>query len=232
MSTADELKKAAGIFAVDTFVQPGMLVGLGAGSTATYAIHHLGEKIQAGELNAITAIACGSKSEAIARQYHIPLVEFKPDTRIDVTIDGADEVDPQLYLIKGGGGALTREKIVAQVSRKEVIVVDETKLSPNLGEKWHVPVEVVPFGWQTQMAYLDSLGAVPKLRMNGNDSPYQTDQHNYIIDADFGPIDNPIFLGEEIKRRTGIIEHGLFLNLVTDLIVASPEGVRHISHEA
>ncbi|MCB2179783.1 ribose-5-phosphate isomerase RpiA [bacterium] len=231
MSTVDELKKEAGIFAVDHFVRPGMLVGLGVGSTAIHAIRHLGEKLQSGELNAITAIACGTKSEAAAREYQIPLVEFKPDTRIDVTIDGADEVDPQLNVIKGGGGALTREKIVAQVSRKEVIIVDESKLSQKLGEKWHIPIEVVPFGWQSQMGYLESLGAVPQLRMNEGGTPYQTDQHNFIIDANFGPIENPIFLGEEIKRRTGIVEHGLFLNLVSEVVVASPEGVRLITHE-
>lgn len=231
MSAADELKKAAGIYAVDNFIKPGMLVGLGVGSTAIHAVRRLGEKIQAGELSAITAIACGTETENAAIEQQIPLVEFKPGTRIDVTIDGADEVDPQLNLIKGGGGALTREKIVAQVSRREIIVIDDSKTSPILGEKWHVPVEVVVFGWQTQMDYLESLGAVPTLRLDENGAPYRTDQNNYIIDANFGPVDNPIFLAEEIKRRTGIVEHGLFLHLATDLVIASPEGVRHIVHE-
>ncbi|MEJ2757932.1 MAG: ribose-5-phosphate isomerase RpiA [Anaerolineales bacterium] len=231
MSETDDLKKAAGEFAVDNYIQPGMLVGLGVGSTAIHALHRLGELIQAGELTSITAIPCGLQAEEAAHEYQIPLVEFTPTTRIDITIDGADEVDPDLNLIKGGGGALTREKIVAQVSRREIIVVDESKLSAKLGEKWHVPIEVLRFGWQTQMGYLESLGANPQLRMTDDDTPYLTDQNNYIIDADFGPIDNPIFLAEEIKRRTGIIEHGMFLHLATDLVVASSAGVRHITHE-
>jgi ribose 5-phosphate isomerase A len=231
MSETDDLKKAAGEFAVDNYIQPGMLVGLGVGSTAIHALHRLGELIQAGELTSITAIPCGLQAEEAAHEYQIPLVEFTTTTRIDITIDGADEVDPDLNLIKGGGGALTREKIVAQVSRREIIVVDESKLSAKLGEKWHVPIEVLRFGWQTQMGYLESLGANPQLRMTDDDTPYLTDQNNYIIDADFGPIDNPIFLAEEIKRRTGIIEHGMFLHLATDLVVASSAGVRHITHE-
>ncbi len=231
MSEVDDLKKAAGEYAVDNFIQSGMLVGLGVGSTAIHAVRRLGELVQAGELTSITAIPCGHQAEEAAQEFQIPLVEFTPTTRIDVTIDGADEVDPELNLIKGGGGALTREKIVAQSSRREIIVVDESKLSSKLGEKWFVPIEVLRFGWQTQMGYLESLGSEPVLRMAENGTPFLTDQNNYIIDANFGMIDNPIFLGEEIKRRTGIIEHGLFLHLATDLVVASSIGVRHISHE-
>lgn len=231
MSDVDDLKKAAGEYAVDNFIKPGMLVGLGVGTTAIHAVRRLGELIRKGKLTSITAIPCGLQAEEEAREYQIPLVEFTPTTRIDITIDGADEVDTELNLIKGGGGALTREKIVAQVSRREIIVVDEGKLSGKLGEKWSVPIEVLRFGWQTQMGYLESLGANPQLRMKEDDTPYLTDQNNYIIDADFGIIDNPIFLAEEIKRRTGIIEHGMFLHLATDLVVASSAGVVHTTHE-
>jgi len=145
-----------------------------------------------------------------------------------LTIDGADEVDPNLDLIKGGGGALLREKIVAQASRREIIVVDESKLSPALGTRWAVPVEVVPFGWRTQALYLESLGADVNLRQDRNRKTFTTDQGNLILDCQFGPLSQPADLAAKLNSRTGIVEHGLFLDLATDLIVAGAEGVRHI----
>jgi len=145
-----------------------------------------------------------------------------------LTIDGADEVDPNLDLIKGGGGALLREKIVAQASRREIIVADESKLSPALGTRWAVPVEVVPFGWRTQALYLESLGADVRLRQDENKKTFTTDQGNLILDCQFGPLLQPADLAAKLNSRTGIVEHGLFLDLATDLIVASAEGVRHI----
>jgi ribose 5-phosphate isomerase A len=231
MTSQTRLKKQAAEYAVDNFVEPGMLVGLGHGSTASFAIHKISNKLQNGDLTSITAIACSKETEALASSMGIPIVEIQPTTRIDVTIDGADEVDPDLNLIKGGGGALTREKIVAQLSRREVIVVDDSKTSQNLGENWGIPVEVIPFGWQTQMDFLETLGAEAKLRTTGEGSPFLTDQHNYIIDANFGVIENPIFLADELKRRTGIVEHGIFIELVTDLVVASENGIRHLTDE-
>ena len=231
MTSQADLKKQAAEYAVDNFIESGMLVGLGHGSTASFAIEEISQKLHRGDLTSITAIACSKETEGLARALGIPIEEIQPTSRIDVTIDGADEVDPDLNLIKGGGGALTREKIVAQLSNREVIVVDNSKTSQNLGENWGIPVEVVPFGWQTQMYFLETLGAVATLRITGEGAPYLTDQHNYIIDANFGVIDNPIFLADELKRRTGIVEHGIFIDLVTDLVVASENGIRHLTDE-
>lgn len=231
MTNKDELKKQAAAYAVENFVNSGMLVGLGHGSTASHAIQILGKKLHSGQLSSITAIACSVESEQLARTSGIPIVEIDPTTRIDLTIDGADEVDPDLNVIKGGGGALTREKIVARLSRREVIIVDDSKLSKSLGEKWPVPVEIVPFGWQTQMNFLETLGAKPLLRTAKDGTPTRTDQGNYIIDANFGVIDNPIFLADELKRRSGIVEHGLFIQLVSDLVIASQETITHKTHD-
>lgn len=224
-------KKAAGEFAVTEFIDSGMLVGLGFGSTAVHAVRKLGELIQQGELRSITAIACARSTEDLARELGIQLIDFTPDTVIDVTIDGADEVDPDFNLIKGGGGALTREKIVAQASRRQIIVVDESKRVPLLGTSWPVPIEVIPFGWQTQMGYLNSLGAEPVLRLSDNRQPYRTDQGNYIIDANFGPIEQPGVIAGLLEGRSGIVEHGLFLNLATDLVVSGAGGTVHLKKE-
>src|SRR5512137_2406560 len=156
-----------------------MVVGLGAGSTALLAVRGLAGKLSRGELTDIVGIPCSSVIEAEARKLGIPLTTLDdqvigPDGRvIDLTFDGADEVDPDLNLIKGGGGALLREKLVAQSSRYEVIIVDESKLSPMLGTHWAVPVEVIPFGWRTQAAYLESLGAQPHLRLGGDGAPFK-----------------------------------------------------------
>jgi ribose 5-phosphate isomerase A len=164
---------------------------------------------------------------AEAERLGIALTTLAEHPVIDLTIDGADEVDLHLNLIKGGGGALLREKIVAQATRREIIIVDDSKMVQQLGTNWAIPVEVIPFGWQSQAAYLASLGAVVTQRQRDG-AVYQTDQGNYILDCNFGPISDPYTLGAQIKSRTGIVEHGLFLNLATDVIVASPDGIRHI----
>ncbi len=206
-----------------------MIVGLGAGSTALLAVQGLAEALARGELAGILGIPCSSVIEAEARRLGIPLTTLEDHPVIDLTFDGADEVDPDLNLIKGGGGALVREKIVAQASRREIIVVDESKLSPLLGTRWALPVEVVPFGWGSQAAYLESLGARIRLRSgDGAAEPFITDQGNYILDCDFGPIADPVGLGARLDARTGIVGHGLFLGLATDVIVAGASGVRHL----
>jgi ribose 5-phosphate isomerase A len=147
---------------------------------------------------------------------------------IDLTIDGADEVDPALNLIKGGGGALFREKIVAQASRRLVIVVDESKLSPNLGEKHSLPVEVARFGWKSQERFVAALGGHPVLRPGTGGHPYETDQGNWILDCAFGPIADPVELAMRLAARAGIVEHGLFCALASEVIVAGDGGVREI----
>jgi ribose 5-phosphate isomerase A len=215
------------------YIQSGTIVGLGAGSTAILAVRGLGERLSRGELTDIQGIPCSRVIEAEARRLGIPLTTLEDHPVIDLTFDGADEVDPALNLIKGGGGALLREKIVAQASRREIIIVDESKLSPALGTHWAVPVEVIPFGWRTQAAYLESLGAKVRLRPGDTaEEPFKTDQGNLILDCNFGPIGDPVSLGARMDARTGIVAHGLFLGLATDVIVAGAAGIRHRQRQA
>ena len=217
-----------------TCIRSGMTVGLGAGSTAILAVRGLAEMLLKGELTGIVGIPCSREVEREARRLGIPLTTLEDRAPgptghvIDLTFDGADEVDPELNLIKGGGGALLREKIVAQSSRYEIIIVDESKLSPALGTHWAVPVEVIPFGWRTQSAYLESLGARPVLRLGPDGAPFITDQGNYILDSSFGPIADPVALGARLDARTGIVCHGLFLGIANEVIVAGVSGIKNL----
>jgi ribose 5-phosphate isomerase A len=226
-----DLKRQAAERAV-TAVESGMVVGLGSGSTAAFAVRRIAQLLSEGKLRDILGVSCSRLVEAQARTLGIPLTTLEEHLVVDLTIDGADEVDPDLNLIKGGGGALLREKIVAQASRREIIAVDESKLSPVLGTHRPVPVEVIPFGWRTQAAYLESLGSKPALRLKDDGTPFETDQGNLILDCDFGPIPDPAHLAVRLKGRAGIVEHGLFLELATEVIVASAEGIRHIKRKA
>jgi ribose 5-phosphate isomerase A len=225
------LKQQAAERAVE-FVKSGMVVGLGHGSTAIFAVRRIAQLLHKGQLQDILGVPCSLQVEEEAQRLGIPLTTLDEHPVVDLTIDGADEVDPHLNLIKGGGGALLREKIVAQASRREIIVVDETKLSPALGTHWSVPVEVVPFGWRSQAAYLESLGARPILRRNSDGTPLKTDQGNLILDCHFGPISQPDQLAAQMSERAGIVEHGLLLGLATDVIVASDQGIRHLKRES
>jgi ribose 5-phosphate isomerase A len=211
-----------------TFVQSGMIVGLGTGSTAIFATRRIGQLLREGDLTRIVGIPTSSTTAAEARQLGIPLLDEAMPRDVDVTIDGADEVNPALDLIKGGGGALLREKIVAQASRRVIVVVDESKLSPALGTRFFVPVEVLPFGWQAQARYLESLSArvVPRQARDG--ALFATDQGNLVLDCTFGPIDDPAALAMLLDARAGIVGHGLFLGLTTDVIVAGASGIRHL----
>lgn len=221
------LKQKAADCAVE-LVQSGMIVGLGSGSTATLAVRRIGERLRSGQLRDILGIPCSLQTEQEALRVGIPLTTLEEHPQIDLTIDGADEVDPAFNLIKGGGGALLREKIVAQATRREIIIIDESKLSPVLGSHWPVPVEVAPFGWGSQSAFLQSLGAKIVLRRNPDGSPYKTDQSNLILDCSFGPIAGAAALASQMKARTGIIEHGLFIGLVSEVIVAGQDGCRRL----
>lgn len=227
----DERKRAAGEYAVD-LVASGMVVGLGTGSTAAFATRRLAALLAAGTLHDITAIPTSAATERLARELGIPLVAGEWPDHIDVTIDGADEVDPALDLVKGAGGALLREKIVAQVSRRMVIVADDAKLSPRLGSRSRVPVEVVPFAWTSQARFVESLGARAALRSDSDGSPVVTDGGHYILDCDFGPISDAGALASRLAGRAGIVGHGLFLGLATDLVVAGADGVTHRRREA
>ncbi len=218
------LKQQAGVFAAE-LVQSGMSIGLGTGSTAIHATRHIAQRLTSGELHTIRAIPTSRATEAAAIELRIPLASFADCQRIDMTIDGADEIDPALNLIKGGGGALLREKIVAQSTDRFVIVVDESKLSPRLGSLFAVPVEVVEFGWQAQVRFLQSLGANVIMRRNGGEI-YRTDQGNLILDCDFGPIEDAQELASELNARAGLVEHGLFISLAQQVVVAGNTGIR------
>jgi ribose 5-phosphate isomerase A len=213
------------------FIESGMIIGLGHGSTAIFAVRGIAELLKAGALKEILGVPCSTQVEAEARQLGIPLTTLEEHPSIDVTIDGADEVDPNLDLIKGAGGALLREKIVAQASRREIIVVDESKLSLALGTHRALPIEVAPFGWRAQTTYLETLGSRVSVRQTSKETLFKTDQGNLIIDCTFGPIEQPALLGATLSERAGIVEHGLFLGLATDIIVGGAEGVRHLRRD-
>lgn len=209
------------------FIAPGMVVGLGTGSTAIQAMRRLAERLRQRMLTDILAVPTSLETEQEARRLGIPLTNLESDLQLDVVIDGADEVDPALNLIKGGGGALLREKIVAQAGRRLIIVVDESKLSPWLGGRRALPVEVIPFGWKTQQSFLEDLGATVRLRRNARGKAFATDQGNFILDCRFGPIRAARQLAQTLDSRAGIVTHGLFLQMATDLIVAGAEGIEH-----
>jgi len=206
------------------FVASGMVVGLGHGSTAAHAVRRIATLLGEGALRDLVAIPCSNEVAEQARELGIPLTSLDDYPSVDLTIDGADEVDPDMNLIKGGGGALLREKVVACASRREVIVVDASKLSDRLGIRFALPVEVVPFARTTEARFLASLGADVSLRDGGS---FRTDSGNYILDCRFEGIDDPHALAARLDVRPGIVGHGLFLGLATDLVVAGPDGVRH-----
>jgi ribose 5-phosphate isomerase A len=227
---AAQFKEEAAKHAVH-FVRSGMKVGLGTGSTAIFATRLIAELLRTGELSDIVAFATSKATAEEALRLGIPLLPDDLPEDLDLTIDGADEVDPEMNLIKGGGGALLREKIVAQVSQREIIVVDETKPSPRLGTHWPVPVEVIPFGWLAQARYLETLGAHYTIRKNHDGTQFVTDSGNMILDCHFGPIAEAPQLAAALNSRAGIVEHGLFIGLATDLIVAGANGVQYRRRE-
>lgn len=214
------------------FVKSGMKVGLGTGSTAIFATRRIAELLKTGDLSDIVAFATSKATAEEAVRLGIHLLPDDLPEDLDVTIDGADEVDPEMNLIKGGGGALLREKIVAQASTRVIIVVDETKPSPRLGTHWPVPVEVNPFGWRSQARYLESLGSRYTIRKNHDDTRFVTDSGNMILDCHFGPISDVRQLAAALNSRAGIVEHGLFIGLATDMIVAGARGVQHRTRQA
>jgi ribose 5-phosphate isomerase A len=218
------LKQMAAARAVE-MVQSGMLLGLGTGSTARYAIEMIGERLHNGILSDIMGVPTSSGSAELARQVGIPLTTLQQHPTLDLTIDGADEVGPNLVLIKGQGGALLREKIIARASRREVIIVDESKVVQVLGSKAPLAVEVIPFGWGTYDDALRKFGCQPVLRMKETE-PYVTDEGNYIVDCRFARIDDPLALETELHRIPGLVENGLFIGLASLILVAHESGVR------
>jgi ribose 5-phosphate isomerase A len=223
-----QLKRQAAEKAVE-FIKSGMVVGLGTGSTAVHATRAVGRLLQEGKLQNIVAIPTSDETAREAEALQIPLVTFDTHPIIDITIDGADEADPNLDVIKGLGGALLREKIVAVVSQRFVIVADHTKRVTQLGSKAPVPVEVVPFAERPVTDYLTSLGArVEKRLADDGQRPFRTDENNIILDCYLNPIANPHELAAAMRQQPGVVEHGLFLGLATDVIFATPNGVEHL----
>ena len=223
----EALKRRAGERAA-ALVSSGMVVGLGTGSTAVFATRAIGEKLAAGALRDVSGVPTSRATAEEARRVGIPLLSDEIPRDVDLTIDGADEVNPALDLIKGGGGALFREKIVAQASRRLVIVVDESKLSPALGTRHALPVEVARFGWKSQERFLESLGGKPRLRLSGSERPFETDQGNWILDCSFGPIADAPALARRLSDRAGLVAHGLFCGLATEVVVAGGGGIREL----
>jgi ribose 5-phosphate isomerase A len=224
--TTQDTEKAAAARKSLEYVKDGMVVGLGSGSTATFAIQFLGQQVRDGLK--IRGIPTSRASGELARSLNIPLTSFDEVSYTDVTIDGADEVGPGLALIKGGGGALLHEKIVAAASRFLVIVADEHKVVERLG-RFPLPVEVIPFAAAPAKEQLEAIGAHPVLRAGHDGSPYITDEGNFIFDCHYGEITDPSSVAHTIKSMTGVVEHGLFLKLASVAIVAGPDGARVIS---
>ena len=234
----DELKKMVGYKAVDDYVESGMLVGLGTGSTAAFAVERLGQLLKDGTLKDIKGIPTSVRTKEQAEELGIPLITLDEDSDIDVAIDGADDVDPDLNLVKGGGGALLREKMVEVMAKKFVVIVDDSKLCKGLGPGFPLPVEITPF---CHMHTLRTIAALPSvagceavLRMGSSstnkpdgDEIAVTDNGNYIVDLHFKePIKDVNKAAEELKNTVGVVDHGLFVDMSYQVIIAGKDGIR------
>lgn len=224
MKQAAELKKMVGEEAAG-YIKDGMKVGLGSGSTMYYLMKELGERVKQGLQ--VTGIPTSNKTAEWAREFGVPLTNFTEVQELDLAIDGADEVDADLHLIKGGGGALLREKIVADAAKELLIIVDESKIVQHLGA-FPLPVEVVPFGWEVTAAKVTGLGCELK-RREVDGQAYKTDNGNYILDCDFKEIQNPEKLQQDLISLVGVVETGLFINMTTKVLVGKEEKVEVIN---
>jgi ribose 5-phosphate isomerase A len=212
-----DLKYRAAIQAID-FIHPGQIVGLGTGSTVYFALVELGRRVREG-LD-IVGIPTSEATERIAREFGIPIVPLTEIQEVDVVIDGADEIDEKFNMIKGGGGALTREKLVALAGKNRVIIIDESKLVLKLGSKSRLPIEILPYAWAQVEKKLKDLNCRPTLRRN-EDKIFETDNGNYIFDCQFKEINHPVELDKRIKLISGVVESGLFLGIADILIIGS-----------
>jgi ribose 5-phosphate isomerase A len=225
----DEFKREAANAAVERYVESGMVVGLGTGSTATFAVRRIGELVASGELRDLRGVPTSAKTTALANELGIPLATLS-EARPHLTIDGTDEVSPDLALIKGRGGALLREKIVASSSEEGLIVVaDSTKTVDILGAG-PLPVEIDTFGWEVTLEALASLGCEPELRMDWTHQghPFVTDGGHYTADCKFDSIPDPASLEIEIKKTPGALESGLFVSIARVAIIAGENGTQSI----
>jgi ribose 5-phosphate isomerase A len=220
----ERAKEQAARFAA-SLVEDGMIVGLGSGSTAELAVRALGERLHDGLR--LIGVATSQRTAALARRVGIELRDPDSVDRIDLAIDGADEVEERsLGLLKGRGGALVREKLVARMARRLVIIIDDSKLVAALGARCPLPVEVVPFGWRWCARWLGDLGGRPTLRCRPTGHPYRSDNGNLILDVAFGAIADPAWLDRTIKMLPGVVDHGLFLDMADLVIVGSETGIR------
>jgi len=222
MNTMDELKRQASVAALES-VKDGMIVGLGTGSTAAYFIRELGARVKGGLR--VHGIPTSEESRRLAAEVGVPLTTLQDNPLIDVTVDGADEVSDDLHLIKGLGGALVREKVVAHASKYLIIVVDESKLTGKLGRKAPIPVEVIPFAIDVVRTLLTQWGGEPKLREREG-KPFVSDNGNFILDWWHGVVDQPWALEKQIKGVTGVVDSGIFAGVANEVIAATATGIR------
>jgi len=224
-SAQDELKRAAARRAVD-YVASGTVVGLGTGSTVRLLLELLGERLASGALRDVRAVPTSEDTASRCRALGVPLTTLDEHPRLALAIDGADEIGPRLDLIKGLGGALFREKLVALAARRFVVIADASKRVRKLGTRAPVPVEVVPFGWTTHLPFFESLGSTPALRRTADGEPFVTDEGHYVVDCRFARgIPDARAVARSLARRPGVVEHGLFLGMARVAVVAGPRGV-------
>ncbi len=228
MTDSEPAKRAAARAAAD-LVESGMILGLGSGTTASLVVERLGERVREEGLR-VSGVATSLATAELARRCGVPMVDLDDVPALDLDIDGADEVDPRFRMIKGRGGALLREKIVATASRRRVIVITPEKRVDPLGQRVPVPVEVSAFGWTHTERSLRDLGATTMLRRQPDGTPMTTDEGHRIIDCRFGPIDDPEALNHRLRRVPGVFETGLFLNLCDLLVIGHADGVDHVEN--
>ena len=224
MATQDELKQAAALAAAKQ-VESGMIVGLGTGSTAAFAVSAIAERMKTEGITLI-GIPTSNRTAEQARSLGIPLGTLAEHPQLDLAIDGADEIEiGSLNLIKGAGGALLREKLVEASAKRLLIIADASKKVERLGTRFALPVEVVRFGWQSTFQRVEAIGCEPKLRADANGEPFITDEQHYILDCQFGPMQAPAQVADQLKGTVGVVEHGLFIAMAAEAIVATADSV-------
>jgi len=221
------LKRQAGELAAEA-VQSGMAVGLGSGSTADFATRAIGRRLAEGELRNIICVPSSEKTARLARAVNIPLTTLSEQPVLDLYIDGADEIDPQLNLIKGLGASLLREKVVATAAQYVIIISDYRKLVSRLGERAPLPVEVIPFAQRPVNKFLEGLGARTIARLNEDGDVLITDEGNIILDSYFDEIADAAVLGQAVRSQPGVVEHGFFLDIADEAIIALQDGTQRL----